>query len=423
MNRDFDGKDEVPIFLCVLNGAIMFTAAIMNRVHFNAELVSIKMSSYTGTQSTGTVLVPLGQLRRMSMPVLRRIAEFARAGVAITGPRPERIAGMEGDYDEFNALVEEVWGRSNVSDSGDVASALAKAGVCEDVKNMPDSTSFVHRKLAAGDIYWLANICSQPREMTVSLRESGRVPVLWNAVDCSMRPADYHVEDGRTVVTLPMERDDALFIVTVEKDRKGCNTVQKPVYDTFMALDGPWSVDFQENRGAPAHMTLDTLASFTELGSGLEYFSGKAVYHKSFELEPATGARFILDLDKVGNMAHVYLNGKDLGLLWKEPFCVDITDALASGSNELEIAVTNSWANRLIGDAQPGAKPVTYTSWKFYEGNEKPVPSGIWGPVRILVVDVKNWGKQAKVSDDTAGRDVKDLTEKGILVPVADFLW
>lgn len=109
--------------------------------------------------------------------------------------------------------------------------------------------------------------------------------------------------------------------------------------------------------------------------------------------------------------------------MWKEPFCVDITDALASGSNELEIAVTNSWANRLIGDAQPGAKPVTYTSWKFYEGNEKPVPSGIWGPVRILVVDVKNWGKQAKVSDDTAGRDVKDLTEKGILVPVADFLW
>ena len=60
LNRDFDGKDETPIFLCVLNGAIMFTAAIMKRVHFNAELVSIKMSSYTGTQSNGTVLVPLG---------------------------------------------------------------------------------------------------------------------------------------------------------------------------------------------------------------------------------------------------------------------------------------------------------------------------------------------------------------------------
>lgn len=60
INADFAGKDERPIFLCVLNGAIMFTAAVMKRCNFDAELVSIKMSSYTGTQSTGTVLVPLG---------------------------------------------------------------------------------------------------------------------------------------------------------------------------------------------------------------------------------------------------------------------------------------------------------------------------------------------------------------------------
>lgn len=60
LNADFEGGAEVPIFLCVLNGAIMFTAAIMKRVHFPAELVSIKISSYQGTTSTGTVLIPLG---------------------------------------------------------------------------------------------------------------------------------------------------------------------------------------------------------------------------------------------------------------------------------------------------------------------------------------------------------------------------
>lgn len=60
INRDFDGGNEVPIFICVLNGAIMFTAALLKRVHFDAELVSLKMSSYCGTESTGTVLVPLG---------------------------------------------------------------------------------------------------------------------------------------------------------------------------------------------------------------------------------------------------------------------------------------------------------------------------------------------------------------------------
>lgn len=60
LNKDFSGTDEIPMFLCVLNGAIMFTAELMKRTEFSAELVSIKMSSYTGTKSTGTVLNVMG---------------------------------------------------------------------------------------------------------------------------------------------------------------------------------------------------------------------------------------------------------------------------------------------------------------------------------------------------------------------------
>lgn len=60
LNADFADSKEPPIFLCVLNGAIMFTAAIMKRVNFDAELISIKVKSYVGTTSTGTVLIPMG---------------------------------------------------------------------------------------------------------------------------------------------------------------------------------------------------------------------------------------------------------------------------------------------------------------------------------------------------------------------------
>ena len=60
INADFEGCTDVPIIICVLNGAVMFTAAVMKRLNFNVELCSIKLSSYVGTQSTGTVLVPLG---------------------------------------------------------------------------------------------------------------------------------------------------------------------------------------------------------------------------------------------------------------------------------------------------------------------------------------------------------------------------
>lgn len=63
INADFADCEDTPMFLCVLNGAIMFTGEMMKRLNFKAELSSIKMSSYTGTQSTGTVLVPMGLTR------------------------------------------------------------------------------------------------------------------------------------------------------------------------------------------------------------------------------------------------------------------------------------------------------------------------------------------------------------------------
>lgn len=53
LNRDFKDCTDVPIILCVLNGAIPFTAEILNRVKFPCELASMKLSSYIGTKTTG----------------------------------------------------------------------------------------------------------------------------------------------------------------------------------------------------------------------------------------------------------------------------------------------------------------------------------------------------------------------------------
>ena len=60
INADFAGCEDVPIILCVLNGAIVFTGELLQRLDFNCELVSVKMSSYQGTKSTGTVLNVMG---------------------------------------------------------------------------------------------------------------------------------------------------------------------------------------------------------------------------------------------------------------------------------------------------------------------------------------------------------------------------
>lgn len=60
INADFKGRDEVPSLLCVLNGSIMFTAELMKRLDFDCELVSMKLSSYVGMHSTGSVRQIMG---------------------------------------------------------------------------------------------------------------------------------------------------------------------------------------------------------------------------------------------------------------------------------------------------------------------------------------------------------------------------
>ena len=60
LDEDFKDSKDVPILLCVLNGSILFTAELMKRVHFPLEMVSMKLSSYEGTDSTGNVLEVMG---------------------------------------------------------------------------------------------------------------------------------------------------------------------------------------------------------------------------------------------------------------------------------------------------------------------------------------------------------------------------
>ena len=60
INNDFEGCADVPILLCVLNGSIMFMAELMKRLTFNCQIVSTKLTSYVGTETTGKVKQAMG---------------------------------------------------------------------------------------------------------------------------------------------------------------------------------------------------------------------------------------------------------------------------------------------------------------------------------------------------------------------------
>jgi hypoxanthine phosphoribosyltransferase len=60
INADFDGCEDIPVLLCVLNGSIMFMAELMKRLTFNCQIVSTKLTSYEGTNTTGKVKQAMG---------------------------------------------------------------------------------------------------------------------------------------------------------------------------------------------------------------------------------------------------------------------------------------------------------------------------------------------------------------------------
>ena len=83
------------------------------------------------------------------------------------------------------------------------------------------------------------------------------------------------------------------------------------------------------------------------------------------------------------NLAEVYVNGTYCGTAWKEPYRVDVSEALREGENSLEIRVANTWPNRLIGDQQPGVTPVTYTDSRPYRAGDALRAGGLLGPVSL----------------------------------------
>jgi hypothetical protein len=181
-------------------------------------------------------------------------------------------------------------------------------------------------------------------------------------------------------------------------------------------LTGPWEVRFAPNLGAPEAATFDRLISWSaRTEPGIKYFSGAATYRKTIQVPPALRSghrRVFLDLGRVEIMAGVKLNGKDLGLLWKRPFRLDITDALTSGDNQLEVRVVNLWPNRLIGDEQlPGdsereaggnlkswppwllaGQPsptgrIAFTTWHLWKKTDALLESGLLGPVTLSAAE------------------------------------
>lgn len=323
----------------------------------------------------------------MSLPVLRKIAKLAKSGVLIGGEKPQYPSGLMDSQDEFDALVKDVWesGRKNVTTGVPMEKVLKENGIEPDLV-APEGIKFLHRTLDAGEIYWINKPSVDYSNVEVSLRVKGYKPMLWHPETGKMEDVSYSIDGERTQVNIPMVPEDAVFLVLTDKTSELSYRVPEFAERTILTIETPWNVKFQQGRGAPDNVVFNQLRDFTENeNDGIKYFSGTATYSNTIRINKIEGKQQVLKLGTVKNIAEVFMNGQPLGIVWKEPFEVDVTSALKVGENVLEIRVTNLWVNRLIGDMQPGAQKYTYADMQFYQKDSPLEPSGLIGPVQLVV--------------------------------------
>lgn len=197
----------------------------------------------------------------MSLDILKKIKEFADAGVIICGKEPKSCAGLKADDRAFASIVDDIWHsrRKNVFAKG-LEDCLRRSGIQPDFRatvtspvaepvvrhssptikatggsaghfdklsdqenaveapaNAPDSYGdfkYVHRTLPdSTQIYWVRNFSGKDSNVELSFRDGGKFAAIFDPENGDVTDADVKFGNGRSTVSLPLLSADARFVV------------------------------------------------------------------------------------------------------------------------------------------------------------------------------------------------------------------
>ncbi len=251
---------------------------------------------------------------------------------------------------------------------------------------VPENVAWTHRRSAEDnvDIYFISNQEEAARQFTASFRINGRQPELWNPMTGEIRKdIKWNVSGKRTEVTVSLEAGESVFIVFQTASAVASEKAPSVKVEEVVSFDGnSYAVHF-ENTGKT--VTRTSLFDWSkDSDEKISYYSGTAVYKTTFTLKAADSPLF-LSLGEVYDVASVKVNGVPCGIVWTAPYEVGITHAIKAGENTLEIEVSNTWANALLG-AEKGKAPFDgiWTNGKYRQANQKLIPAGLIGPLKIV---------------------------------------
>jgi hypothetical protein len=394
-------------------------------------------------------MLVLPSSRVIPFSVLEFVERYLSAGGIVVGERPLRSQGIVSTAEQlrYQKLTDLIWsGCSSPSpDSGVHVGAgtlfckstardvLAALHVLPDFDATSAAIDYIHRRTSSADIYFIRNGEPTSVSSTLTFRVAKRQPEMFDPVTGEVTPAMLYntTEDGRTKMSISLAPYETSFIVfrrpatmhaadlrrdnqriglsdtttvTEQGGQLKLRTSQPGAYLVDLSGGGEvklvvpeiaplslakgWTLDFPPNWGAPEHVDVPTLKSWTDFSEpGIRYFSGTATYRTSISIDAnqlVPGRELWLNLGDVREVARIRVNGTALTPLWKQPYSDRIDTLLHPGENKVEVEVTNLWPNRLIGDAQPGTEHhYTSTNIKVFTQSSSLLTSGMLGPVKL----------------------------------------
>ena len=247
---------------------------------------------------------------------------------------------------------------------------------------LPEGIAYTHRATDSEDIYFLSNQTDKNISFQPLFRADCQQPVLYRPLDDKTIPYDkgtisMHPHEGLFVV---FNRQEAPYPMPVTS----CLHQRRPGNKLSWSQTSGWDMTFKES-GLTLHT--DTLFDWSRhADDAIRYFSGHVRYATSFRYKGNTSVK--LSLGEVHDLAHVWVNGIDCGIVWTHPYEVDITQALRKGKNRLEIEVVNTWHNALRGLDQ-GKAPYKgiWTNAKYRTKGNGLLPAGLLSSPRLLIAE------------------------------------
>lgn len=343
----------------------------------------------------------------MPLEILEKVGQLVRDGATVVGTKPQTDPGLfnyPNRDSQVKKLADTIWGscdgktvtrnrygRGKVVWGESLKMILQEQKIGTDFSfqtDRPDSDfDFIHRETKDASLYFVVNRKPQQESAKLAFRVAGKTPEIWNPITGEIvNVRQFETHGGVTSFDCAFDANESLFVVfrSQEGVASSVDTENRLNTTQLLELTGSWDVAFDLQWGGPDSVTFDKLHDWAHSDDkGIKYYSGAAVYRKTFTLDSVPDGTIFLELGSVKNVAEVSLNGQKLGVVWTAPWRVDISGAIKTGENHLEISVTNLWPNRLIGDASlPVGERVTKTNVR-YSAEGTLLPSGLLGPVTL----------------------------------------